>query len=66
VQRNSHVIGRLFEAMIRTEHFFQPLHDTGTTDEIGIASVRNDNYSMVREAYYCEALLRTLWNPLAD
>ena len=66
MQRNSHVIGRLFEVMIRTEHFFQPLHDTETTDEIGIASIRNDNYSIIREAYYCEALLRTLWNPLMD
>lgn len=50
VQRNSHVIGRLFEAMIRTKHFFQPFHNTRTTDEVGIASIRNDK----------------LWNFLAD
>src|SRR5271154_5196123 len=43
-------MGRLLTAMTGTEHFFQLFHNTGTTDEIGIASIRNDNYSIVREA----------------
>src|SRR5436309_1935030 len=66
MQRNSYVMGRLFAAMTGTEHFFQLFHNTGTTDEIGIASIRNNNYFIVRESSHCQASLRTLWTPLVD